>query len=177
LEGQIVVVTGGGRGIGRAIALALAAAGAYTVVLARSQSELAETVAMIQNSRGRAQAFSADVADAEAVRTTMATIERSLGPVNLLVNNAATHGPIGPFCETDVDEWWQALEVNLRGPILCSRAVLPGMIARHGGRIVNIASSSFPIAYFSSYAASKTALIRFTETTAAELGPHGVSMF
>src|SRR5205807_6119973 len=89
LKCQIAVVTGSGRGIGRAIALTLATAGAYTAVLARSQSEVAKTVAMIEEAGGRAQAFVADVTDAMAVGTTMAEIERSLGPVNLLVNNAA----------------------------------------------------------------------------------------
>jgi len=177
LKGQIAVVTGSGRGIGRAIALTLATAGAYTAVLARSQSEVAKTVAMIEEAGGRAQAFVADVTDAMAVGTTMAEIEHSLGSVNLLVNNAAQQGPMGPFCETNVDEWWRTLAVNLSGPMLCSRAVLPGMILRHAGRIVNIASSAVPIPYFSSYITSKTALIRFTETVATEIRPHGVSMF
>ena len=177
LKGQIAVVTGGGRGIGRAIALTLAAAGACTAVLARSQSEVAKTVAMIEEAGGRAQAFVADVTDAMAVGTTMVEIERALGPVDLLVNNAAKQGPMGPFCETDVDEWWRTMAVNLSCPMLCSRAVLPGMISRHTGRIVNIASSAAPIAYFSSCVTSKTALIRFTETVANEIRPYGVSLF
>jgi NAD(P)-dependent dehydrogenase (short-subunit alcohol dehydrogenase family) len=132
---------------------------------------------MIEEAGGRAYAFVADVTDAMAVGTTMAEIERTLGPIRLLVNNAARQGPMGPFCETDVGEWWRALAVNLSGPMLCSRAVLPGMISRHEGRIVNIASSPVPIAYFSSYVTSKTALIRFTETVATEVGPYGVRMF
>lgn len=177
MAGQVAVVTGGGRGIGRAIALALATAGARTAVLARSESELDKTVQLIERAGGRAQAFVIDVTDALSVRATMGEVEKTLGPVNLLVNNAATSGPIGPFWETDANHWWQALNVNLRGPALCCRAVLPGMVARNQGRIVNIASSAIPIAYFSSYATSKTALIRFTETTAAELAPHGVKMF
>jgi len=177
LKGQVAVVTGGGRGIGRAIALALAAAGACVAVLARSRSELLETVGMIEQTRGLAQAFAMDVTDASAVCTTMAAIERLLGPVDLLVNNAATLGPIGPFCETGVGEWWHAIDVNLRGPVLCTRAVFPAMISRHRGRILNIASSPMPIAHFSAYTTSKTALIRFTETVAAESKPHGVSMF
>jgi NAD(P)-dependent dehydrogenase (short-subunit alcohol dehydrogenase family)/uncharacterized protein YndB with AHSA1/START domain len=177
LHGQVAVVTGGGRGIGRAIALALATAGTSTAVLARSQSELDETVQLIEHAGGRAQAFATGVTDVMAVRRAIAEIERSLGPVDLLVNNAATAGPIGPFWETDTDRWWQALEVNLRGPLHCSRAVLPGMVARRQGRIVNIASTSIPIPYFSSYATGKTALIRFTETVAAELAPHGVRIF
>lgn len=118
-------MTDGGRGIGRAIALALSAAGAYVAVLARSESELVETVAMIEQTGGRARAFAMDVTDASAVCTTMAAIERLLGPVDLLVNNAATLGPIGPFCETGVGEWWHAMDVNLRGPFFVPRPCFP----------------------------------------------------
>jgi len=119
----------------------------------------------------------ADVTDAAAVSRAFQEIERSLGPVAVLVNNAAIPSPIGPFWETDADQWWRTLYVNLRGALLCVRAVLPGMIARRKGRIINIASSQLPVAYFSSYATGKAALVRFTETIAAEVKPHGISMF
>lgn len=177
LSGQVAAVTGGGRGIGRAIAATLSAAGATTVVLARSASEINETARMIEQAGGRARPFVADVTDAVAVQKTFAEIERSLGSVTLLVNNAAIPGPIGPFWETDPEQWWRTLDVNLRGAVLCSRAALPGMIAHGQGRIINIASSALPIAYFSSYATSKAALVRFTETIAGEAKPYGVSMF
>lgn len=177
LSGQVAVVTGGGRGIGRAIAATLSAAGMTTAVLARSSSEIAETARTIEQAGGRARPFAADVTDAAAVAKAFQEIERSLGPVTLLVNNAAIPGPIGPFWETDPAEWWRTLDVNLRGVVLCSRAVLPGMIARRNGRIINIASSAIPVAYFSSYATSKAALVRFTETIAGEVKPYGVSTF
>ena len=177
LAGQVAIVTGGGRGIGRAIAAALSAAGATTAVLARSASEISETARMIEQAGGRARPFVVDVTDAVTVERTFAEIERSLGPVTLLVNNAAVPGPIGPFWETDPTEWWRTQDVNLRGVVLCCRAVLPGMIARSKGRIINIASSAIPVAYFSSYATSKAALVRFTETIAGEVKPYGVSTF
>ena len=177
LSGQVSAVTGAGRGIGRAIATTLSTAGATTAVLARSASEINETVRMIEQAGGRARAFVADVTDAVTVEKTFAEIEHSLGPVTLLVNNAAVPGPIGPFWETDAAEWWRTLDVNLRGVALCSRAVLPGMIARRRGRIINIASSVIPVAYFSSYATSKAALVRFTETIAGEVKPFGVKTF
>ncbi|HET9405981.1 MAG TPA: SDR family NAD(P)-dependent oxidoreductase [Candidatus Sulfotelmatobacter sp.] len=177
LKGQVAVITGGGRGIGRAIARSFAAAGATTAVLARSQSELAETVATIESAGGRARAFPVDVKSAKAIKTALADVERRFGPVSLLVNNAGMLGPIGPFAESDVDKCWRTFDVNLRGPMLCTHAVLPGMIARRRGRIINIASSAIPIPYFSSYVTSKTALTRFTESAAAEVKAHGVSMF
>lgn len=177
LSGQVAVVTGGGRGIGRAIATTLAAAGMTIAVLARSASEIEETARTIEQAGGSARPFVADVTDAVAVRKAFQEIERSLGSVAVLVNNAAIPGPIGPFSETDVDEWWRTLDVNLRGGVLCARAVLPGMISRRKGRIINIASSALPVAYFSSYVTSKAALVRFTETIAAEVRPYGISMF
>ena len=177
LSGQVAVVTGGGRGIGRAIAATLSEAGMTTAVLARSASEIAETARGIEQAGGRARPFAADVTDAAAVGRAFQEIERSLGSVVVLVNNAAIPGPIGPFWETDADQWWRTLDVNLRGGMLCARAVLPGMISRRKGRIINIASSALPVAYFSSYATSKAALVRFTETIAAEVKPHRISMF
>jgi NAD(P)-dependent dehydrogenase (short-subunit alcohol dehydrogenase family) len=174
LAGQVAVVTGGGRGIGRAIATTLSAAGMTTAILARSASEIEETARTIEQSGGRARPF---VTDAAAIRKAITEIERAFGCVSLLINNAAIPGPIGPFCETDVEQWWRSLDINLRGVMLCSRAVLPGMIARRNGRIINMGSSALPIAYFSAYATSKAALVRFTETVAAEVKPHGVSMF
>jgi NAD(P)-dependent dehydrogenase (short-subunit alcohol dehydrogenase family)/uncharacterized protein YndB with AHSA1/START domain len=171
------VVTGAGRGIGRAIALALAAAGACVAVLARSGPQVAETVEMIEQAGGRAHAFAMDVTDATAVRTTMKQIEHTLGPVSLSINDAAQLGPVAPFSETDAGEWWRTMDVNLRGPVMCTRAVLPGMISRHIGRIINVVSSAVPFPYLSSYITSKTALIRFTETVATEIKQDGINMF
>ena len=177
LPGEVAVVTGGGRGIGRGIAATLSAAGMTTAVLARSAPEIKETARTIEQAGGSARAFAIDVTDAAAVGQTFREIERSLGSVAALVNNAAIPGPIGPFWETDAEQWWRTLDVNLRGSMLCTRAVLPGMISRRKGRIINIASSALPVAYFSSYVTSKAALVRFTETIAAEVRPHGISIF
>lgn len=177
LTGQVALVTGGGRGIGRAIAMALAGAGARVAVLARSADELAETVRQIASAGGRAQAVIADVTDRASVLHAVADTERAFGPIDLLVNNAAIFGPLGPLWESDPADWWQAMNVNVRGPLLCTHTVLPSMIARRRGRIVNIASGPAPFPYFSSYATTKTALIRMTECVALETKPHGVSVF
>ena len=177
LKGMVAVVTGGGRGLGRAFAQALAAVGCSVAVVARSEAELAETVGLIGRAGGQAQAFPADITDAGAVDVAFAAIEQSVGAVDLLVNNAGVIGPIAPFAETAPDAWWRSVEVNLKGPMLTSRRVVPGMIARGKGRIINLVTGVAPFAYFSGYCAGKAALIRFSECLAAEFQPHGVTVF
>jgi NAD(P)-dependent dehydrogenase (short-subunit alcohol dehydrogenase family) len=179
LTGQVAIVTGSGRGIGRAIARGLAAAGASVAVVARSQNQIAETVDDTAQAGGRAVAVPADVSVPESVEQMIRDVERALGPVGLLVNNAGVAGPIGPIAETDPGEWWRCQEVNVRGPLFCTRAVLPGMVARRRGRIINVASGAGTIAipYLSAYVVSKTALIRLTEILAAEVAEHGVRVF
>ena len=177
LDGQVAIVTGGGRGIGRAVAVALAESGVRTGLIARSERELSETVALIEESGGQGKAFVADVTDAERIRAVMAEIAEDFGPIKLLVNNAGIVGPIGPFRLTVLSEWWSTIEVNLLGTVICSGAVLPGMVAAREGRIINIVTSGVAFPYLSSYVTSKTAIMRFTETVAREVQSHGVAMF
>jgi len=178
VDAQVALVTGGGRGIGRAIAACLAAAGAAVAVVARSDEQLAETVGLIERGGGRALAVAADVTDRAAVERAVRATRQELGPIDLLVNDAAVVS-IAPIWEADPDEWWRCLEVNLFGTFLCTRAVLPEMIARRRGRIVNVASgaaySDHP--YLSAYASSKAAVVRFTSNLAAETGEHGLAAF
>jgi NAD(P)-dependent dehydrogenase (short-subunit alcohol dehydrogenase family) len=169
-------VTGGGRGIGQSIALRLSKEGMRVAISARSSDQLAETVKL---SGGSILALTGDVSDPARVKSMFAEAEEKLGPIGLLVNNAGIGGPFGSAWEADPDDWWHCLEVNLRGPFLCSRAVLPAMIARREGRIVNIVSGAGVRAMkdMSAYVASKTALIRFSENLAIEAAPHGVRVF
>lgn len=177
MHGQVAVVTGGGRGLGRAFAKELATAGARVAVVARSVDELAQTVALIENANGRAKAFQADVSSADEVGRTFESVEQFFGPVDLLVNNAGVVGPIGPFWERPFEDFWRAMEVNLRGALLCAHAVLPGMVARKQGRIINVTTGTAPFPYLSSYLASKMALVRAAECIAAEVKPFGISVF
>ena len=170
------LVTGAGRGIGRAIALSLAQAGWQVAITARSAIELEETSALSSN---RMLAVTADVTDPPQVRAMVERVESELGSIDLLVNNAGMAGPLGPFWENDPAEWWRNQEVNLRGPMLCCREIVPRMIARKSGRIVNVASGAGfqPFPELSAYVVSKTALIRFSEQLAFELAPHGIAVF
>jgi NAD(P)-dependent dehydrogenase (short-subunit alcohol dehydrogenase family) len=172
LTGQVAIVTGGGRGIGRAMALALARAGAAVAVVARTEEQLAETVALIEQAGGRATSVTADVTDPQAVERMAREVEQQLGPVDLLVNNAGHPGEVGATWEVDPDEWWRCIDVNLRGPFLCTRAILPGMIvttASHTGL------GLWP--GMSAYAVSKAAVIRLCETLAAETKERGIRVF
>jgi NAD(P)-dependent dehydrogenase (short-subunit alcohol dehydrogenase family) len=179
IRGQAALVTGGGRGLGRAMAIALSSAGAGVAVCSRSSSELAETVRQIATRGGRATAIETDVRDRRSVEGLVEQAEHELGPLDVLVNNAGVSGPLGPIAETDPDAWWETLEINLRGPLYCSRAVLPGMLARGRGRIINISSGAglrtWPMA--TAYAVSKAALQHLTENLAAETQGRGVSVF
>jgi len=179
LRGQVAIVTGGGRGIGRATVLALAGAGAAVAVIARSKDQLAETVALAEECGGRAAAFPVDVTDAHAVQDMVVQVTRELGPVDLLVNNAGHGGEFGTLWEVDPETWWRCIDVNLRGPFLCTRAVLPGMVARASGRIVITTSGAGTqvSAGISAYGISKTAAFRLAENVAAEAGPFGISAF
>jgi NAD(P)-dependent dehydrogenase (short-subunit alcohol dehydrogenase family) len=147
--------------------------------MARSPAELGETVRLTGEAHREARAFVADVSDPGAVAEAFDAIERALGPVDLLVNNAGIIGPLGPFASSAVEDWWRTLEVDLFGQILCAHRVLPQMTARRRGRIINIASGGGArmVPYLSAYVTSKTALIRFSECLAAEVEADGVSVF
>jgi NAD(P)-dependent dehydrogenase (short-subunit alcohol dehydrogenase family) len=173
----MVMVTGGGRGIGRAMAQTFASAGSSVVVFARCDAEIRETISLIRNAGGVADGWPLDVTDAPAVMTAVERVRAHMGAIDLLVNNAAIAGPIGPCWESSPEGWWRALDVNLRGALLCTHAVVGSMIARRSGRIINVVSGALPVAYFSAYMTSKSALIRFTECLAIEAKPFGISAF
>jgi NAD(P)-dependent dehydrogenase (short-subunit alcohol dehydrogenase family) len=179
LHGQVALVTGAGRGIGRATACALATAGAEVAVLSRSADQVGQTAALITGAGGHALALTADVTDREAVSVSVQAVLDRFGRIDLLVNNAGANTVFGPVWEVDPDAWWADVRVNLLGPFLCSAAVLPAMVARRRGRIVNIASGTAGRAFpnNSAYAASKAALVRLTDCLSAEAAPHGISVF
>eukprot|EP00913_Durusdinium_trenchii_P028358 g26586.t1 len=165
------LVTGGGRGIGRAIAVAFAQAGADVAVTARSRHEIESVAEEIRETGRRSMAVVCDVTDSAGVSAMVESVADELGPVTLLVNNAGGGLERKPVGEDDPDTWRQTIDVNLFGTYLCSRAVLPGMKAAGGGKIVNIGSGMGYQARSnnSSYNAAKAAVAMFGKCLATEV--------
>ena len=170
-QAPLALVTGAGRGYGAVIARHLAAGGFTVAVLGRD----AAAVEAVAGSIGGI-ALQADVLDADRVEESVRRVLDPHGAIDVLVNNAGVGGPLGPAWQVDPDEWWRTLEVNVRGTHTVTRAVLPDMIARRSGRIVNVVSNAgvarWP--FGSAYAVSKAAVIKHGENLAAEVRRHGV---
>ncbi|MDP8911327.1 MAG: SDR family oxidoreductase [Actinomycetota bacterium] len=174
LDGQVALVTGGGRGIGRSIALELSRAGMRVAVTGRTREQVEETASEIGG-----VAIVGDVSDGADARRMADETQSELGDIDLLVNNAGVGASPEPLWEYPVEDWWRVFEINVLGPFLLCHAVLPAMVQRGSGRIVNMGSGSsyLPGGGATSYGASKAALGRFSELLAAVARPHGVSVF
>jgi NAD(P)-dependent dehydrogenase (short-subunit alcohol dehydrogenase family) len=177
-EHGVALITGAGRGLGRAFAIALAENEYKVALTARTEAEINATAEVITSNGGRAIAIPGDVTDRQAVEQAVATTEAELGPITVLINNAGVlnGGLIGTI---DPDEWWRDIEINLRGPFLFVNAILPGMLTRGQGRIINIASGAGlqAIETGASYCVSKAALIRLSEMIALETTKQGLATF
>ncbi|HEV7869902.1 MAG TPA: SDR family NAD(P)-dependent oxidoreductase, partial [Modestobacter sp.] len=140
LTGTVALVTGASAGIGRYLAQGLAERGARVAGLARSADRLTVAMAEVAAATGaRTLAVAADVTDPDAVRAAVDQVTAELGPVTLLINNAGSIDAAEvPLWEADPDQWWQVVESQVRGPFLLSRAVVPGMIAAGGGRVIGL---------------------------------------
>src|SRR3954453_7578980 len=173
--GRVAFVSGGGRGIGRAICLAVAARGDAVAVGDLRADGAAETAGLIERAGGRAVAVSVDVTDSESVDAAVAAATEALGPVEVLVNNAGWD-EFRPFLDTDETFWDRVIEVNFKGALRLTRAVLPGMMEREYGRIVNIGSDAGRVgsSLEAVYSGAKGGVIAFTKTIAREAARNGV---
>ena len=175
----VALVTGGSEGVGRAVALGLGAAGFAVAILARSAEALRETRALLEGNGVPSADCVADVRDSDAVASAVAAVESKLGPILTVVNNAGTSLAIGPLWEADAGAWWTDVETSLGGAFNVCRSVIPGMIARRQGRILNVSSYAGLRAapYQSGYGCAKAGLANLTESLAASLLPYGIRAF
>lgn len=174
-SGRVAVVTGAGRGIGAATARALADAGLDVVLAARTREQVERQTAELA-ARGRsAKAVVCDVTSEASVEA-LSREAAELGPVGVLVNNAGAAGSM-PLARTSLDDWNRLLAVNATGAFLCTRALLPGMLERKWGRVVNVASTAGLVGakYLAAYTAAKHALVGLTRSVAAEVAGTGVT--
>lgn len=170
LAGKNALVTGAGKGIGRAVALALAQEGANVALLARTEQQLREVAQEIEGLGVRAVVVTADVADRLAVEAAVAQALQELGSLDILINNAGI-GTFAKLVDMDPAEWEKIIQVNLLGTYYVTRAVLPQMIQRESGDIINIASTAGQrgAATTSAYSASKFAILGLTESLMQEV--------
>ena len=171
LKGKVAIITGAGRGIGRAIALAMADEGADLVVISRSLSEVTATATEVKATGRRALALKVNISNQKDITNMVNKTLADFGKIDILVNNAGIQGPIGQMSDNPVEHWVETINTNLIGTFMCIRAVLPGMMKRRQGKIINLSGggATSPRPCFSAYAASKTAIVRLTETIAEEV--------
>lgn len=176
LKGRVAVVTGAGSGMGRAIAVRLAADGAAVAIWDINGDGAAETAKLITDAGGVALAITADCADRPAIEAAAAETRAKLGAIGILVNNAGI-APFTPFLEVTDELLDRVLHVNLRGPYIVTREIIPDMIAAKWGRIINITSSSVQTGSpaQSHYTSSKGGLLGFTKCLALEFGKSGIT--
>ncbi|WP_427306253.1 2-hydroxycyclohexanecarboxyl-CoA dehydrogenase [Cupriavidus sp. H39] len=177
LEGKTVIVTGGGGGIGGATCLRFAGAGAAVGVLDLNPEAGERVAAQIRDGGGRALSVRCDITDRASVDAAVAAVEQQLGPIDVLVNNAGWD-VFRPFVKTEPAQWERLIAINLTGALHMHHAVLPGMVSRKRGRIVNIASDAARVGSSGEavYAACKGGLVSFSKTIAREHARHGITV-
>ena len=171
LANKVALITGGGRGIGKTVALAYARQGAALALCARTGAELDQTCQEIRSLNAECVTWTCDVSLEEPVKELVANVTRKFGRIDVLVNNAGVMTRPVSITELDVKKWDYTIAVNLRGPFLVTRAVLPIMLKKKRGSIINVSSMIGRSAYanFIAYATSKWGLEGFTQTLAVEV--------
>ena len=175
LAGKVVIVTGAGSGVGQALALEFGRRGARVVCAGRRADRIDKTARTIEAEGGTALVIPTDVIDIAKVERMVSQALDSFGQIDAIFNNAGSFGAIGAVWEVDPDSWRNDVTVNLRGTMLCCRAVLPHMLERDAGIIINMSGGN-RIAGGTGYSCSKAGVIRFTELLAKELKQEGSSV-
>ncbi len=175
LKNKNALVTGAGKGIGKAIALALAKEGVNVILVARSQEEIDSVAAKVRSLRVKALAITADVADINSINAAVEKALSEFGTIDILINNAGI-ASFGKFLELEPTDWERIIQVNLMGPYYVTRAVVPNMIERQTGDIINISSTAGLAgnAMTSAYSASKFALLGLTDSLMQEMRKHNI---
>ena len=178
LKGKTVLITGSGSGMGQHMAVGYAQEGAKVAVNDINGDAVAETIKMVEEAGGTAHDATADITDLATVKDMIAVTESTLGGIDILVNNAALLTEHTMFLETDPDACIREIAVILHGTMHCSRSVLPGMINRGGGKIVNIATDAARVGQERevNYSAAKGGVIAFTKSLAKEVGRHNINV-
>ena len=173
---RVVIVTGGGGGIGGAVCAAFAAQGAKVAVFDRDLAAAQTTALTIESGGGTALAVACDITERSMVDAAVAQATETLGPIDVLVNNAGWDLFV-PFLDTEPDDWSRLIDINLVGALHMHHAVLPGMVERGGGRIVNVSSDAARVGSSGEavYAACKAGLVAFSKTMAREHSRHGIT--
>jgi 3-oxoacyl-[acyl-carrier protein] reductase len=174
-----ILITGGGRGIGKRLALGFARLGARIALVGRSKAEIEIAQIEIEQAGGNALQIRADVTDAERLSVAVDRAHVSFGsPIDVLICAAAVTGPLNSFLQSPLKDWTEAVQINLLGVTHSCRAVLPSMLEKRSGKIIVLVceTDQSPTLHFSAYSTSKTAVVRFVETVAAEVADHNIQI-
>jgi 3-oxoacyl-[acyl-carrier protein] reductase len=178
LKNKVAIITGGGGGIGKTIVKSFVNEGARVAVAEINELKLRTIMTELKNFDHKIIGIQTDITNIEQVKNLVRQTKATYGTVDVLVNVAGIQQPIGPLIEVNPYEWIQNINTNLVGTMLCCKYVLPFMISKRKGKIINFSGggATFPRPYFSAYASAKAAVVRFTETIAEEVNKFGIDI-
>ena len=176
LQGRVAIVTGGGRGLGRSVALAFGKQGAKVVLAARTLEEIDHVAEELRSLKKEAIAVPTDVSNEDQVNHLVKMTLEAFGTIDILVNNAGARGPIGPIHQISLSDWEETLKVNLTGAFLCTKAVLPVLMEKREGKIINVATTLTPRPNLTPYMVAMAGLIHFTKQLSRELKDYNVQV-